>query len=166
MNSKPVWKIEKIVLPQHADHAGVMWHGTYFNWLEESRINALLEVGISYFELTKKGFDLPLIDTSIKYKSPLFLGEKITIESEFNIYKVMFNRKNRSRKMKKIFQWEEYLNWKNMSKEQKLNFKRACLFPFLVYIVYVFLNQYSLAILLLIGLYFLIRFKNRNKLGR
>ena len=87
MNSKPVWKIEKIVLPQHADHAGVMWHGTYFNWLEESRINALLEVGTSYFELTKKGFDLPLINTSIKYKSPLFLGEKITIESEFNIQK-------------------------------------------------------------------------------
>jgi len=51
-------------------------------------------------------------------------------------------------------------------KEQKLNFKRACLFPFLVYIVYVFLNQYSLAILLLLGLYFCIRFKNRNKLGR
>jgi len=23
----------------------------------------------------------------------------------------MFNRKNRSRKMKKIFQWEEYFNW-------------------------------------------------------
>ena len=87
MNSKPVWKLEKIVLPQHADHAGVMWHGTYFNWLEESRINALLEVGISYFLLTKKGFDLPLVDTSIKYKSPLFLGEKITIESKFNIEK-------------------------------------------------------------------------------
>ena len=87
MNSKPVWKIEKIVLPQHADHAGVMWHGTYFNWLEESRINALLEVGISYFELTKKGFDLPLINTSIKYKSPLFLGDKIKIESAFNIGK-------------------------------------------------------------------------------
>ena len=74
MNSKPVWKLEKIVLPQHADHVGVMWHGTYFNWLEESRINALSEVGISYFELTKKGLDLPLINTSIKYKSPLFLG--------------------------------------------------------------------------------------------
>ena len=78
----------------------------------------------------------------------------------------MFNSNNRGRKMKKIFQWEEYLNWKNMSKEQKLNFKRACFFPFLVYIVYVFLNKYSLAILLLLGLYFLIRFKNRNKLDR
>ena len=78
----------------------------------------------------------------------------------------MFNRNNRSRKIKKIFQWEEYLNWRNMSKEQKLNLKRACLFPFLVYIVYVFLNRYSLAILLLLVIYFLIRLKNRNKLGR
>ena len=78
----------------------------------------------------------------------------------------MFNRNNRGRKMKKIFQWEEYLNWKKMSKEQKLNFKRAFLFPFLVYIVYVFLKQYSLSILLLLGFYFLFRFKNRNKLGK
>ena len=78
----------------------------------------------------------------------------------------MFNPRNSHRKMKKIFQWEEYLNWREMSKEQKLNFKRICLFPFLVYIVYVFLNQYSIAILLLLALYFAIRFKNRNKLGR
>ena len=78
----------------------------------------------------------------------------------------MFNRNNRDRKMKKIFQGEEYLNWKKMTKEQKLNFKRACLFPFLVYLVYVFLNQFSIPILLLMGLYFFIRFKNRNKLGR
>ena len=78
----------------------------------------------------------------------------------------MFNRSNKGRKMKKIFQWEEYLNWRKMSNEQKLNFKRACLFPILVYLVYVFLNQYSLAILLLLCLYFFIRFRNRNKLGR
>ena len=78
----------------------------------------------------------------------------------------MFNPNNKGRKMNKIFQWEEYLNWKKMSREQKLNFKRACLFPFLVYLVYGFLNQYSLAILLLLILYFLIRLINRNKLGR
>ena len=30
----------------------------------------------------------------------------------------MFNRNNRIRKMKKIFQWEEYLNWKNMSRTE------------------------------------------------
>ncbi len=78
----------------------------------------------------------------------------------------MFNQKYRARKMKKIFQWKEYLNWKNMSSNQKINFKRACLFPFLVYIIYVFLYQYSFPILLIIGIYFLINFKNRNKLRK
>ena len=82
-----VWKIEKIVLPQHSDHAGVMWHGTYFDWLEEGRINALSKAGINYIDLTKKGFELPLIHTSIKYISPLFLGDTITIETIFKISK-------------------------------------------------------------------------------
>ena len=78
----------------------------------------------------------------------------------------MFNRKNRDRKMKKIFQWEEYLDWKKMSSTQKINFKRACLFPFLVYIVYFFLKQYSIAILIILGFYYLIRFRNRKKLDK
>ena len=39
-------------------------HGVnIINWLEESRINALLEVGINYFELNKKGLDSTLIFT-------------------------------------------------------------------------------------------------------
>ena len=84
---KKIWKIKKIVLPQHSDHAGVMWHGTYFNWLEEGRVNALSKAGINYVDLTKNGFELPLIDTSIKYKSPLFLGDNITIETIFKINK-------------------------------------------------------------------------------
>ena len=82
-----IWKIEKLVLPQHSDHAGVMWHGTYFDWLEEGRINALSKAGINYVDLTKNGFELPLIDTSIKYISPLFLGDSITIETIFEISK-------------------------------------------------------------------------------
>ena len=87
MKTKSVWKIKKIVFPQDSDHAGVMWHGNYFNWLEESRIDALSKVGLSYFELTKKGFELPLINASIKYSLPLHLGDKIEIESVFNISK-------------------------------------------------------------------------------
>ena len=78
----------------------------------------------------------------------------------------MFNRKNRERKMKKIFQWQDYLNWKKMSSTQKINFKRACLFPFLVYVVYFFLLKYSISILIVIGIYYLIRFTNRKKLNK
>ena len=76
----------------------------------------------------------------------------------------MFNRNNKEKKMKKIFQWREYLNWKNMTSNQKINFKRACLFPFLVYLVYSFLLKYSLAIIIIIGIYYLLRYKNRNKI--
>ena len=78
----------------------------------------------------------------------------------------MFNRKNKDRKMKKIFQWRDYLNWKKMSATQKINFKRVCLFPFLAYVVYAFLLKYSISILIVIGIYYLVRFKNRKKLNK
>ena len=78
----------------------------------------------------------------------------------------MFNNNYKKRKMKKIFQWSDYLNWKKMTSTQKINFKRACLFPFLVYIVYVFLLQYSIAILIVIGIYYLARFRNRKKINK
>lgn len=75
-------------------------------------------------------------------------------------------KNNKDRNIKKIFQWQEYLNWKKMSYSQKLNFKRACLFPFLVYIVYGFLSQFTYAILLILIIYFLIRFRNKNKISK
>ena len=78
----------------------------------------------------------------------------------------MFNRNNKERKMQKIFQWRDYLNWKKMTLSQKMNFKRACLFPFLVYVVYGFLLKYSIAILIIIGFYYLVRFKNRKKINK
>ncbi len=87
MNTKKIWKINKKVLPQHSDHAGIMWHGSYFSWLEEGRINALSKAGINYFDLTQRGFELPLINASIKYLLPICIGDNITIESLFNIGK-------------------------------------------------------------------------------
>ena len=53
-----------------------------------------------------------------------------------------------------------------MTSTQKINFKRACLFPFLVYVVYFFLLEYTISILILIGIYYLVRFKNRKKIKR
>ena len=76
----------------------------------------------------------------------------------------MFNRKYKKRKMKKIFQWRDYMNWKKMTLNQKINFKRACLFPFFVYLIYAFLLKYSMALLIILGIYFLVRFKNRKKI--
>ena len=81
--NKKEWNLTKTVLPQHTDHAGVMWHGAYFNFLEEARIDALNKVGISYSKLSKKGYEIPLISAKIKYKISFSHGEKILLKTEF-----------------------------------------------------------------------------------
>ena len=78
------WKLIKTVLPQFTDHAGVMWHGSYLNFLEEARIDALNKVGMSYSELSKKGFEIPVISMEIRYKLSFIHGEKVILMSQFN----------------------------------------------------------------------------------
>ena len=82
---KKEWNLTKTILPQHTDHAGVMWHGSYFNFLEEGRIDALNKVGITYSTLSKKGYEIPVISAQIKYKISFKHGEKILLKSQFNL---------------------------------------------------------------------------------
>ena len=79
------WKLTKTVLPQHTDHAGVMWHGSYFNFLEESRIDALNKAGITYAKLSQKGYEIPVISAQINYKLSFMHGEKILLTSQFKL---------------------------------------------------------------------------------
>jgi len=78
----------------------------------------------------------------------------------------MFKKRDKDRNLKKIFQWEDYFNWSKMSVQQKINFKRALLFPFFAYIVYNFLSEFTYAILLLVGIFLLIRLKNRRRITK
>ncbi len=87
MNSCKLWELKKKVLPQHTDHAGVMWHGTYLNWLEESRIDSIGRAGIQYKELLKRGFEMPVYKIDIKYLMPIMIGEEIIVKSTFIINK-------------------------------------------------------------------------------
>ncbi len=58
-----------------------MWHGVYISWLEEARINALDQVGLSYSSLTAMGIELPVVQLEIQYMKSLFHGEKVHLES-------------------------------------------------------------------------------------
>ena len=78
----------------------------------------------------------------------------------------MFRKNDKDRNLKKIFQIEDYFNWHRMSEKQKINLKRACLFPFLALIVYNFLSEFTYAILLLVCIYLLIRFRNRRRISK
>ena len=78
----------------------------------------------------------------------------------------MFKKNNKNRRIRKIFQWQEYLNWKKMTKQQKINFKRACLFPLAAYFIYTFLIEFTYPILIILFICFLVRFMNKNKLTK
>ena len=78
----------------------------------------------------------------------------------------MIKKSNKNRKIKKIFQWQEYLNWKKMTIQQKINFKRACLFPLAAYFIYTFLIEFTYPILIILFICFLVRFMNKNKLTK
>ena len=83
--NKKDWKLTKTVLPQHTDQAGVMWHGCYFNFLEECRIEALNKVGITYSELSRQGYEIPVISAQIKYKISFTHGEIVLLKSQFRL---------------------------------------------------------------------------------
>ena len=63
------------------------------------------------------------------------------------------NRKESNRRqMKRVFQWRRYLEWRDLTPEEKLSAKRFLLIPLFAYLIIGIFNQnFSLIVLLLIG---------------
>jgi acyl-CoA thioester hydrolase len=75
------WLLRRRVLPQHTDHAGVMWHGAYLAWLEEARVEALAAVGLAYSDLSTAGLELPVVSLAIDYRRSLRHGDRVELRS-------------------------------------------------------------------------------------
>ena len=58
----------------------------------------------------------------------------------------------KKREMKRVFQWKRYLDWKDLTTDEKLSVKRFLLIPIYAYLIVGIFNQnFSLIVLLLIG---------------
>ena len=56
------------------------------------------------------------------------------------------------REMKRVFQWRRYIEWNDLTPEEKLSAKRFLLVPVFAYVIIGILNQnFSLIVLFLIG---------------
>ena len=64
-----------------------------------------------------------------------------------------FNREEpKRREMKRVFQWRRYLEWEDLTSEEKLSAKRFFFLPLFAYIIiWIFNQNFSLIVLLLIG---------------
>ncbi len=69
------------------------------------------------------------------------------------LFHSFLNRNQTSRRqMKRVFQWKRYLEWNELSTEEKLSAKRFLLVPVFAYLIIGILNQnFSLIVLFLIG---------------
>jgi len=71
---------------------------------------------------------------------------------KFLINSFLNRRKSTRREMKRVFQWSRYLEWRDLTPEEKLSAKRFILIPVFAYLIIEIFNQYfSLIVLFLIG---------------
>ena len=63
------------------DSYGHVNNAVYLNYLEFARMNALLEKGFSLETMKKRGYLVVIRKIEIEYKSPLFLGDEVTIKT-------------------------------------------------------------------------------------
>ena len=66
---------------------------------------------------------------------------------------IFFNRKESTgREIKRVFQWRRYLQWRDLTSEEKLSAKRFLCIPLFAYLIVGIFNQnFSLITLFLIG---------------
>jgi len=68
-----------IVRYAETDMMGFVYHGNYFAWFEIGRTDLFKSLGISYKELEKQGYRLPVLEVSAKYLRPAFYDDTLTI---------------------------------------------------------------------------------------
>ncbi len=67
-------------------------------------------------------------------------------------YSFFNNSRSKKREMKRVFQWRRYLNWRDLTPEEKVSAKRFLFLPVFAYLIIGIFNQnLSLIALFLIG---------------
>ena len=66
------------VYPFHIDAMGHVNNTIYAQWMEIGRVLLLEAVDMSIAQIMQQGFGPVLVDTSISYKKPLFLGDRVS----------------------------------------------------------------------------------------
>ena len=66
------------------DQMGFAHHSNYLNYFEMARIEWLHSRGFSYATLEKQGIVMPVVAVDIKFKSPAFFDDILTIQLSVN----------------------------------------------------------------------------------
>ena len=84
MSRKLVSEIELNVRFSETDAMGVVWHGNYLKFFEDGREAFGVEYQIPYMKVYQQGYYIPIVNTSLNFKSPVRFGEKVKVVTTFN----------------------------------------------------------------------------------
>jgi acyl-CoA thioester hydrolase len=80
-NKTPIFHYEHALRSRYSetDQMGYVYYGRYLEYFEVARTEMIRSLGLSYRELEQKGIMLPVVESHIKYKAPLFYDDQINI---------------------------------------------------------------------------------------
>lgn len=78
------------------DKMGIVYNGEYLTYFEVARVEMMRNVGFPYSELERHGYQLPLVESYVNYKSPAYFDDllQVTANLEFvpsPIMKIKYN---------------------------------------------------------------------------
>ena len=68
------------------DQMHFVYNGKYLEYFEVGRTEMLREIGLAYSVIEKKGYQLPVLETHVKFISPAFYDDILIIESYMKEY--------------------------------------------------------------------------------
>ncbi len=66
-----------------ADPLGIVWHGHYIRYFEDGREAFGNTHGLSYLDVYKKGFVIPVVSVQCDFKKSLRYGDRVIIETVY-----------------------------------------------------------------------------------
>lgn len=88
--------IEIDVRFSETDAMGVVWHGNYLKYFEDGREHFGHVYDMPYLKVASHGFFIPIVHTSLDFKSSVFYGQKVKVVTEYvpvRTAKIVFNYK-------------------------------------------------------------------------
>jgi acyl-CoA thioester hydrolase len=61
------------------DQMGIVNNGVYPNWFEVGRTELFRKFSLSYSQFEKKGVYMPLVEMYVKFHSPAYYDEMVTV---------------------------------------------------------------------------------------
>lgn len=63
------------------DAAGIAHHGSYVDWMEVGRVEWLRSLGVSYADLERDGYTLPVVELHLRYVAPARFDDVLQVRT-------------------------------------------------------------------------------------